>query len=113
MESSKPKYGDRMMDLVKKTRHSQAAVMVGKKGVTPRLEEEIVRQLKKQKVIKIKFLKSVENIKDNIGETVKDLAGKCGANILEIRGLSAILVSKKIKTIKGKRKKQIEKEELK
>ncbi len=113
MGSSKPKYGDRITDLVKKIRHAPAAVIVGKKGVSPQLEEEIVRQLKKQKVIKIKFLKNVENIKDNIEETVKDLSDKCRANILEIRGLSAILISKKIKTIKGKRNKQIKKEELK
>ena len=113
MRSFNPKYADRIMDLVKKTRHAPAAVIVGKKGITPKLEEEIVRQLKKQKVIKIKFLKNVENIKDNIENTVKDLSDKCRANILEIRGLSAILVSKKIKTIKGKSKIQIEKEELK
>ena len=89
---------------------SPAAVIVGKKGITPKLEEEIVRQLKKQKVIKIKFLKNVENIKDNIENTVKDLSYKCRANVFEIRGFSAILISKKIKTIKGKSKIQIEKE---
>jgi len=81
MESFKPKYEDRIMDLVKKKRHDPAAVIVGKKGITPQLEEEIVRQLKKQKVIKIKFLKNVENIKDNIDNTLKYLSDKCFTNL--------------------------------
>ncbi len=70
----------------------KATVQVGKKGITPELIEEIRAQLKKRKIVKIKFLKNAE--RENFKDKVKEIASKVDAEIVEIRGFTFILRKK-------------------
>lgn len=63
---------------------------VGKNGVTDSLIEEINRQLKDNKLVKIKILKSaMESMpRDEIAHA---LAEKTGARLIEVRGNTVVL----------------------
>lgn len=67
----------------------KATVQIGKEGITEGVIKEIKAQLKKRKIIKIKFLQNAD--RENFKEKIKDLAERCNADILEIRGFTAIL----------------------
>lgn len=68
----------------------EATVRVGKNGVTSSVINEIKNQLKKRKIIKIKFLKSTKDI-GTIDEFVKVLEEKTGASVVDVRGGTVIL----------------------
>lgn len=68
----------------------EATTHVGKNGVTPSLIEEISRQLKDNKLIKIKLLKSAVESKPR-KELAEDLAAKTGAELIEVKGNTAVL----------------------
>ena len=70
----------------------KATVQIGKGGITESVENEIKEQLKKRKIIKIKFLQNAE--RENFKDKIEKLARDVNAEILEIRGFTAVLKKK-------------------
>lgn len=63
---------------------------IGKNGITPSLVEEVSRQLKDNKLIKVRVLKSAldEMPRD---ELAKQLAEKTGSELIEVKGNTVVL----------------------
>ena len=72
---------DRSMQDLKPT------VWIGKQGSTETMIEEIVSQLKKRKMIKVKWLQNTEVDPD-------DIALKAKAKLVEVRGRTMVLAEK-------------------
>ncbi len=70
----------------------KATVQIGKGGITESVKKEIKEQLKKRKIIKIKFLQNAD--RDNFKDKIEKLARDVNAEILEIRGFTAVLKKK-------------------
>lgn len=74
-----------------------ATVHIGKSGVTPTLVEELIRQLKNKKLVKIKFLDGAFSehpshpSKKERHAFAAALAEKCGAEIVHQIGFVAVL----------------------
>jgi len=68
----------------------EATTHVGKNGITPSLVEEVSRQLKDNKLVKIKLLKSaVEAMpREELG---RELAQKTSAELIEVKGNTVVL----------------------
>ncbi len=66
-----------------------ASIRIGKAGITENLVKQVIMQLKKKKVIKVKFLPSA--IKDNKKELIKELAERARAKIIHAVGFIAVL----------------------
>jgi RNA-binding protein len=73
---------DRSMQDLKPT------VWIGKQGCTETMIEEIVAQLKKRKMIKVKWLQNTEVDPEAIALQAK-------ANLVEVRGRTMVLADKK------------------
>ncbi len=67
----------------------KATVQIGKGGITDGVKREIKEQLKKRRIIKIKFLQNAD--RENFKEKIEKLAEDVNAEILEIRGFTAVL----------------------
>jgi RNA-binding protein len=80
----------KILELRGQAARMEATTHVGKNGVTPSLIEEISRQLKDNKLIKIKLLKSAVESKPR-KELAEDLAAKTGAELIEVKGNTAVL----------------------
>ena len=72
---------DRSMQDLKPT------VWIGKQGCTETMIEEIVAQLKKRKMIKVKWLQNTE-------VDPEDIALKAKADLVEVRGRTMVLAEK-------------------
>ncbi len=72
---------DRSMQDLKPT------VWIGKQGSTETMIEEIVAQLRKRKLIKVKWLQ-------NTGVDPEDIAFKAKAKLVEVRGRTMVLAEK-------------------
>ena len=68
----------------------EASTHIGKNGVTPSLIEEIRRQLKDNKLIKVKLLKSAVEAMPR-EELAKELAEKTGSELIEVKGNTVVL----------------------
>jgi RNA-binding protein len=80
----------RILELRGQAARMDASTHVGKNGVTSSLIEEIVRQLKDNKLVKIKLLKSaIEEIPRE--ELAKALAEKTRAELIEVKGNTVVL----------------------
>jgi RNA-binding protein len=73
---------DRSMQDLKPT------VWIGKQGCTETMIDEIVEQLKKRSMIKVKWLQNTE-------VDPEDVAMKAGATLVEVRGRTMVLKEKK------------------
>jgi len=74
------------------TNEIKSTVRVGKSGLTDAVIHEIVSQLKKRKIVKIKFLKSTREL-GRIQSLAQELADKTGAKILDVRGGTVVLLA--------------------
>jgi RNA-binding protein len=63
-------------------------VWIGKQGCTDHLIEEIVQQLTKRKVVKIKWLQNTE-------VDPRDIALRARAELVEVRGRTMVLARQK------------------
>ncbi len=63
-------------------------VWIGKQGCTETMIDEIVEQLKKRKLIKVKWLQNIE-------VDPKDIAMQADATLVEVRGRTMVLQEKK------------------
>lgn len=75
---------------MKKISEIESTVRIGKYGITEGVIKEIKNQLKKRKIIKIKFLKSTKSIA-SLEEFVEILEKKTGAEVLDVRGGTVVL----------------------
>jgi RNA-binding protein len=68
----------------------ESSTHIGKNGVTPSLIEELTRQLKDNKLVKVKILKSAldEMSRDEIANA---LAAKTGSELIEVKGNTVVL----------------------
>ncbi len=67
----------------------KANVQIGKSGITPEIIEELKMQLKKRKIVKIKFLKNAD--RENFKEKAEFIAKSANAELVEIRGFTIVL----------------------
>lgn len=65
-------------------------IWIGKQGCTETIIQEVVQQLKKRKIIKVKWLHNTEIVPE-------DLAERAGARLIEVRGRTLVLAEKKQK----------------
>jgi RNA-binding protein YhbY len=67
----------------------EASLRIGKSGITDNIIKQAIEQLKKKKVIKVKFLPSA--VKNNKKELVKELAERARARIVHKVGFIVVL----------------------
>ena len=77
-------------DLARIWAQEKPAVRIGKDGLDPGVIEEVNRQLKKRKVIKVKFLKASSD-SASFDELVKQLAAQTSSKVWGQRGFVIIL----------------------
>ncbi|MGQ9460492.1 MAG: YhbY family RNA-binding protein [Candidatus Bathyarchaeaceae archaeon] len=69
-------------------------IWVGKEGATPRMVNEISRQLEKKEIVKVKILKSA--LKDEEAKTVASkIAEQTDSTLIEVRGHILILYKRR------------------
>jgi len=78
----------RILELRGKAQSIKATVNVGKDGVTDEVVEELVRQLKKKKLVKARLLQSVDKERGAAGQ---DLASRTDSTLVEVRGRTVVL----------------------
>jgi len=84
---------------VKRVGHGlRPTVHVGKDGITETLIEEIVRQVKGRKVVKIRLLPSVEEDRKEVAE---ELATRSGSVLVEVIGHTVLLCDRRYMEGKG------------
>ncbi len=66
---------------------------IGKNGVSDSLIEELLRQIKRNKLVKVKILKSALEDMDRKA-IAEELAKRTGSQLIDIRGSSAVLYRK-------------------
>ena len=80
----------RIMELRGMAARMESATHVGKNGVTDSLVEEVARQLKDNKLVKVKVLKSALETATR-DEIARQLAEKAGAELIEVKGNTVVL----------------------
>jgi RNA-binding protein len=80
-------------EMVKELRSEPATLVLGKKGITEEFVEEVKRQLKRKKVIKIRMLKSAL-AEQSMDELASAIAIKANSQLLETRGYTMLLARK-------------------
>jgi len=84
---------------VKRVGHGlRPTVHVGKEGVTETLIEEIAKQVKTRKVVKVRLLPSVEEDRKKVAE---DLAARSDSVLIEVVGHTVLLCDRKYLQGKG------------
>ncbi len=82
-------------EMVKEVRSQSATIILGKKGVTDEFIEEVKRQLKRKKAIKIRVLRSILAVK-GMDELTSEIATKTKSRLLETRGYTILLARRHI-----------------
>jgi len=78
----------RIIELRGRAQLLKPTVYVGKEGITNSVVFELTKQLKKNKLVKVKLLASVETKKEEVAEQlVRDTA----STLVEIRGRTVVL----------------------
>lgn len=80
--------------LIKKANAVPINVRVGKMGLSPELVSEIVRQLKRDELVKVKILKNYMEEKSRF-EMAETLAVRTGSVLLDVKGFVALFYMKK------------------
>jgi RNA-binding protein len=80
----------KILGLRGKAQAIKATVYVGKDGITDEVVEELLRQLKKNKLVKAKLLPPVEEDRRVVGE---DLAHRTQSVLVEVRGRTVVLAT--------------------
>jgi len=78
----------KVIELRGKAQSIRASVQVGKEGLTPAVVEELVRQLKKHKLVKVRLLPSFETDRKAGGDA---LARASSSVLIEVRGRTVVL----------------------
>lgn len=80
----------RILELRGQAANMEASTHVGKNGITPSLVEEVVRQLKDNKLIKVKLLKSAIEATSR-EELARELSEKTRSELIEVKGNTVVL----------------------
>jgi RNA-binding protein len=83
----------------------KATIRIGKDGVTDGLVQEVVSQIKANKVVKVKVLASTAEFKKQMAE---ELAEKANVELVEIRGNTVLLCDKRLCAKKPSREDTLE-----
>jgi RNA-binding protein len=67
-----------------------AAMNIGKSGVSAGVVEEARRHLEEHRLLKVRFLAAARDERGS-GELAQDLAARAGAELVEVRGHTAVL----------------------
>jgi RNA-binding protein len=78
----------KIIELRAKGQSLQATAIVGKEGITDSVLDEVVRQLEKRKLIKVRLLPASGADRK---EVAKELATKSGSILIEVRGRTVLL----------------------
>lgn len=78
----------RIAEMRTKAQTLQPTLHVGKEGVTGEVAEELGKQLKKNKLVKVRLLQSMEADRHEAGE---QLAKAASAVLIEVRGRTVVL----------------------
>lgn len=81
---------------------SGATIIIGKSMLSEGITNEIKRQLKDKKIVKVKFLKSfVDSFKSkglNVKNVADDISKKVNASVVKVVGFTVVLIrNKKVK----------------
>lgn len=82
-----------LYNLKRDAAHLTPLLNIGKNGITDSLIEELLRQLKRNKLVKVKILKSALENTDRKA-IAEELAKRTGSQLIEIRGSSTVLYRK-------------------
>ena len=82
-----------IFNLKRDAAHLTPLLNIGKNGVTDSVIEELLRQFKRNKLVKVKILKSALEDLDRKA-IAGELAKRTGSQLVEIRGSSAVLYRK-------------------
>ena len=82
-----------IFNLKRDAAHLTPLLNIGKNGVSDSLIEELLRQLKRNKLVKVKILKSALEDMDRKA-IAGEIAKRTGSRLIEIRGSSAVLYRK-------------------
>ena len=82
-----------IFNLKRDAAHLTPLLNIGKNGVSDSLIEELLRQLKRNKLVKVKILKSALEDLDRKA-IAGELAKRTGSQLVEIKGSSAVLYRK-------------------
>jgi len=80
----------RVVELTGKAQGLPAAVHIGKDGITQTVIDEVMRQLKNTKLVKIRLLPSLEKDRKVAGA---DLAMATSSVLVEVRGRTVVLAT--------------------
>lgn len=75
-------------EIISKLLHSPPTIQVGKQGISENLIQELDEQLKKKKAVKVRLLKSVENVDEALQQLEQQSIGKIAKKV----GNTAIIV---------------------
>jgi RNA-binding protein len=78
----------RIIELRGKAQSLPCTVHIGKDGVTDTVLEELSRQLKKNRLVKVKVLPAVEDDRKALG---RELADATSSTMIEVRGRTVVL----------------------
>lgn len=85
---------EKIKELKARSHHLEPVVWIGKSGLTNKVIEEIKKQLKKKRLIKVKMLKqSLEG--KNKKELAQEIAQKTGSVVVHQVGFAAVLYREK------------------
>lgn len=76
----------------KKAHELEVSMQIGKSGITDTVVEQIIKQIKKRKVIKVKFLASA--VEGNKEELFEELAEKTNTELIHKIGFTIVLKKK-------------------
>ena len=80
----------RIIELRGKAQSLPATVHIGKEGITQTVIDEIVKQLKKTKLVKVKLLPALEKDRKEAGS---ELAKVTSSVLVEVRGRTVVLAT--------------------
>ncbi len=80
----------RIIDLRGRAQALPATVHVGKEGITQTVVDEITKQLKKTKLVKVKLLPALESDRKEAGLA---LANATSSVLVEVRGRTVVLAT--------------------
>jgi RNA-binding protein len=80
----------KIIELRGKAQALPATVHIGKEGITQTIIDEIVKQLKKTKLVKVKLLPALEKDRDEAGS---ELAKATTSVLVEVRGRTVVLAT--------------------
>ena len=82
-------------DLKRDAVHLSPILNVGKSGITDSLVEELFKQLKQNKLVKIKILKSAAVGSTERMALAEELSSRTCPQLVEVRGSNAVLYQKR------------------